>query len=46
MGIVGRRTSLCLQSFSLLNELIPFLYLIEMPWAYFPQVPRLRRFRR
>jgi hypothetical protein len=31
LAIVGRRTSLCLQSFRLLNELIPSLCLIGVP---------------
>jgi hypothetical protein len=34
LGIVGRRTSLCLQSSRLLNELIPSLCLIGVPWRF------------
>jgi hypothetical protein len=45
LGIVGRRTSICLQSCQLLNELIPSLYLIEVP-GYFILKSRLERLRR
>jgi hypothetical protein len=41
-AIVGRHTSLCLQSFRMLNELIPSLYLIEVPFRFIAK-PRLER---
>jgi hypothetical protein len=41
-AIVGRRTSLCLRSYRLLNEMIPALCLIGMPWFAIPR-SRLER---
>jgi hypothetical protein len=45
LAIVGRHTAVCLQSFRLLNELIPSLYLIEVPLRFVAK-SRLERLRR